>query len=68
MQSGQRPVAVGFFFSLGHSTVVVRASLAIASTTSLLQTRFAALRRDLARLDPRLSRSRSPYPLTPQAA
>ena len=23
MQDGKRPVAVGFFFSLGHSTVVV---------------------------------------------
>jgi len=26
MQDGQRPVAVGFFFSLGHSTIVVIAS------------------------------------------
>ena len=30
MQEGKRPVAVGFFFSLGHSTIVVLASLAIA--------------------------------------
>jgi high-affinity nickel-transport protein len=30
MQEGKRPVAVGFFFSLGHSTVVVLASVAIA--------------------------------------
>ena len=26
MQEGKRPVAVGFFFSLGHSTIVVLAS------------------------------------------
>jgi len=30
MQRGKRPVAVGFMFSLGHSTVVILASLAIA--------------------------------------
>jgi high-affinity nickel-transport protein len=30
MQAGQRPVGVGLFFSLGHSTVVVAASAAIA--------------------------------------
>ncbi len=30
MQEGQRPVGVGMFFSLGHSTVVVAASAAIA--------------------------------------
>jgi high-affinity nickel-transport protein len=30
MQEGQRPVGVGLFFSLGHSTVVVAASAAIA--------------------------------------
>src|SRR5271168_1671863 len=29
MQDGQRPVATGLFFSLGHSTVVVLASVAI---------------------------------------
>ncbi len=27
MQEGKRPVAAGFFFSLGHSTVVVLASV-----------------------------------------
>lgn len=32
MQQGQRPVAVGFFFSLGHSTIVVLACVAIAVT------------------------------------
>jgi high-affinity nickel-transport protein len=38
MQQGQcRPVTVGFFFSLGHSTVVVLASTAIAGAATLLQ-------------------------------
>ena len=32
MQEGKRPVAVGFFFSLGHSTVVILASVIIAAT------------------------------------
>lgn len=32
MQEGKRPVAVGFFFSLGHSTIVVLASIAVAAT------------------------------------
>src|SRR5690348_13294858 len=30
MQHGKRPVAVGFWFSLGHSSVVVLASIAVA--------------------------------------
>ncbi|HEY4406705.1 MAG TPA: HoxN/HupN/NixA family nickel/cobalt transporter [Xanthobacteraceae bacterium] len=30
MQEGKRPVAAGFFFSLGHSTVVVLASIGVA--------------------------------------
>jgi high-affinity nickel-transport protein len=41
MQEAQRPVAVGVFFALGHSTVVVLASLAVVATTVALQTRFA---------------------------
>jgi len=40
MQEGKRPVAVGLFFSLGHSTVVALASAAIALTTSALEGRF----------------------------
>ena len=32
MQDGQRPLGVGLFFSLGHSTVVVAASVGIAAT------------------------------------
>ncbi len=41
MQEGKRPSSVGFFFSLGHSTVVVIGSLLIAATTAALQGRFA---------------------------
>jgi len=44
MQEGRRPVAVGFYFSLGHSTVVVLASAAIALTASALETRFQSWR------------------------
>jgi nickel/cobalt transporter (NiCoT) family protein len=40
MQEGKRPVAVGFFFSLGHSTIVVALSIAIAITATALQSRF----------------------------
>ncbi len=36
MQDGQRPVAVGFFFSLGHSTIVVALSLVIAVSASFV--------------------------------
>ena len=32
LQMGQRPVAAGFYFSLGHSTIVVLASVAVAAT------------------------------------
>ncbi len=42
MQEGQRPIATGFFFSLGHSTVVVLASVAIAATAMALGTQLAA--------------------------
>jgi high-affinity nickel-transport protein len=44
MQTGDRPIATGFFFSLGHSTVVVLASLAIAATAAALETNLAHLR------------------------
>jgi nickel/cobalt transporter (NiCoT) family protein len=36
MQEGKRPVTVGFFFSLGHSTIVVIASLIVYAGASLL--------------------------------
>ncbi|WP_133010757.1 HoxN/HupN/NixA family nickel/cobalt transporter [Marinomonas flavescens] len=38
MQQKQKPLAVGAFFSLGHSTIVVLASLAIALAVSHLST------------------------------
>ena len=44
MQEGQRPVAVGFFFSLGHSTVVILASVAIAATAVRFKVQFEAVR------------------------
>ncbi|HVC51684.1 MAG TPA: HoxN/HupN/NixA family nickel/cobalt transporter [Stellaceae bacterium] len=43
MQEGKRPIAVGFFFALGHSTVVVAAALAVALTASTLQNRHPGL-------------------------
>ena len=44
MQDGKRPVAVGFMFSLGHSTVVVLGSAAIAEAALALQHRLDAVR------------------------
>jgi nickel/cobalt transporter (NiCoT) family protein len=44
MQDGSKPVTAGFFFSLGHSTVVVLASLAIAATAVALDTNLAPMR------------------------
>lgn len=44
MQQGDRPVGVGLFFSLGHSTIVVLASVAIAATAAALQSRFGEMR------------------------
>src|ERR1700722_8657052 len=44
MQEGKRPVAVGFFFALGHSTVVVVASLAVALTANALSTELVSYR------------------------
>jgi high-affinity nickel-transport protein len=40
MQEGRRPVGVGLFFSLGHSTIVFALSLALAATATALQNRF----------------------------
>jgi nickel/cobalt transporter (NiCoT) family protein len=44
MQEGKRPVAVGFFFALGHSTVVVVASVAVALTANALSERLVSYR------------------------
>jgi len=44
MQQGKRPVAVGLMFSLGHSTIVIVGSIAIAATALALQHRIDAVR------------------------
>src|SRR5207248_5547281 len=38
MQDGQRPVAVGFFFSLGHSTVVFALSVLVVISAAFVRT------------------------------
>ena len=38
MQEGQRPVATGFFFSMGHSTIVILLSVSLAFATSYIKT------------------------------
>src|SRR5215469_5090335 len=45
MQDGKRPLLVGFYFSLGHSTVVVLLSLLIALAGSRIQASFPAMMR-----------------------
>jgi nickel/cobalt transporter (NiCoT) family protein len=40
MQQHKRPVAVGFFFSLGHSTVVIFMCLLVALGTTFVKTHF----------------------------
>jgi high-affinity nickel-transport protein len=44
MQEGKRPMALGLYFSLGHSTVVLLASLVVYFTASALQSRFSAFK------------------------
>src|SRR5579883_2446993 len=44
MQQGQRPVAVGLYFSLGHSLVVVLLSVAVGVAATQVSARFADLR------------------------
>jgi nickel/cobalt transporter (NiCoT) family protein len=43
MQDGKRPLSAGLFFALGHSTVVMLATIAIAATATALQARFGAV-------------------------
>jgi high-affinity nickel-transport protein len=43
MQDGKRPVAVGFFFSLGHSTVVILLSVLVAISASFVKQNLPAL-------------------------
>src|ERR1700683_5004438 len=45
MQDGKRPVGVGFFFSLGHSTIVVALSVTIAFAAPIVKTQLPALQR-----------------------
>src|ERR1700722_3533162 len=40
MNEGKRPLTVGFFFALGHSTVVILAAAAIAATATTLAAHF----------------------------
>jgi high-affinity nickel-transport protein len=42
MQQGKRPVGVGFFFSLGHSTIVFGLSVVIALTSVAIKDRFSS--------------------------
>ncbi len=44
MQEGKRPVSVGFFFSLGHSTIVVVASLVVYLAAAVVATQFDAVK------------------------
>ena len=44
MHQGKRPVAVGFFFSLGHSTIVFLLSAALALTATSFKGQFGLLR------------------------
>ncbi|HTO65506.1 MAG TPA: HoxN/HupN/NixA family nickel/cobalt transporter [Bradyrhizobium sp.] len=45
MQDGRRPLSVGLFFALGHSTVVVLATIAVAATATALQARFGDIQK-----------------------
>ena len=42
MQEGKSPYSAGFFFSLGHSTIVVLASIVIAATAAAMQSKLDA--------------------------
>jgi high-affinity nickel-transport protein len=42
MQQGKQPVAVGFFFSLGHSTIVFGLSVVIALTSVAIKNRLSS--------------------------
>ena len=44
MQEGKRPLSVGFFFSLGHSTIVVVASLVVYLAAAVVATQFDAVK------------------------
>src|SRR5262249_29522404 len=41
MQAGKRPIAAGFFFSIGHSVVILAMSAAVAVAARAVEARFA---------------------------
>lgn len=41
MQEGEQPIAVGLFFSLGHSAIVVLMSIGVGFATSAISTHFS---------------------------
>ena len=43
--AGQRPVTVGMFFSLGHSTIVIITSLVVAGTAAAVSSKFDSFER-----------------------
>ncbi|HXA70493.1 MAG TPA: HoxN/HupN/NixA family nickel/cobalt transporter [Stellaceae bacterium] len=44
MQEGKRPISAGFFFSIGHSTIVLAMSAAIAVAAATVESRFDTLK------------------------
>lgn len=44
MQDGKRPVGVGFFFSLGHSTIVILLSILVAFSANFIKNNLPALK------------------------
>jgi nickel/cobalt transporter (NiCoT) family protein len=44
MQEGKRPVSIGFFFAMGHSTVVILAAAGVAATATMLTTHFERIK------------------------
>src|SRR5690348_1623541 len=44
MQSGKHPIAAGFFFSLGHSAVVLAACAVIAGAARIVESEFGAIK------------------------
>ena len=44
MQEGKAPISAGFFFSLGHSTMVLLMSVAVAIAAVILQSHFAEMK------------------------
>jgi high-affinity nickel-transport protein len=47
MQEGKRPISLGLFFSLGHSTVVVLATIAVAATAATFKDELEDFHRHL---------------------